>query len=439
MSRYISVLTILLLSCQMEAANDIKDFKQSEPAEQDKITFSDSDWPWWRGPNRNGIASSGQNIPTKWSQKDNVLWKVSIPGRGHGSPTVFGNQVFLAIADIVKGTQSVHSYNRETGKEIWTKVVHEGGFKPTSESSRKGNSKSSYASASVACDGKQIYINFLKDDTVYLSALTTEGKIVWQKPITKYVIHQGYGSSPALYGPNVIVSADNKSGGVISALNRTDGEIAWSIKRPEKPNYPSPIILKTAGYNQLLMIGCNLVSSFDPLTGKKLWEVPGATTECVTSTVTDGKIIITSGGYPDNHISAVHADGSGKLAWRIKKRVYVPSMIIHKGTLYGVTDQGIAMCWDCKTGDELWKKRLNGTFTASPVLVGEYLYAISDSGETVIFKANPEKYDEIARNTIPGQAYATPAICGNQIFFRIAEYIDDNRVESLYCIAHNKK
>src|SRR6185436_10796163 len=135
---------------------------------------------------------------------------------------------------------------------------------------------------------------------------------LWQTKITNYVLHQGFGSSPAVYESLVIVSADNKGTGVIAGLDRATGAIVWKQERPQLPNYTSPIILNVAGREQLLLTGCDLVSSFDPMTGTKLWEIPGATTECVTSTVTDGPLIFTSGGYPKNHLSAVKADGSGQ-------------------------------------------------------------------------------------------------------------------------------
>src|SRR5205814_107416 len=150
----------------------------------------------------------------------------------------------------------------------------------------------------------------------------------WQTKITDYVLHQGFGSSPAVYQSLVIVSADNKGTGVIAGLNRVTGKIVWKQERPKTPNYTSPIILRVDDREQLLFTGCDLVTSFDPLTGKKLWEIGGSTTECVTSTVTDGQLIFTSGGYPKNHLSAVRADGSGKIVWENKTRVYVPSLLV---------------------------------------------------------------------------------------------------------------
>src|SRR5262249_11986965 len=156
-------------------------------------------------------------------------------------------------------------------------------------------------------------------------------------------------------------------------LERATGKIVWKVDRPQTPNYASPIIHNIAGKDQLLFIGCDLVTSLDPMTGRKFWEIAGSTTECVTSTVTDGQHIFTSGGYPTGHVAAVRADGSGKVAWEIGTKVYVPSLLTQGGYLYGVLDNGFAACWKCDTGKEIWKERLGGAFTASPALVGEHI------------------------------------------------------------------
>src|SRR5262249_27063709 len=127
------------------------------------------------------------------------------------------------------------------------------------------------------------------------------------------------------------------------------------------------------------MTGCDLVAGFDPAEGKKLWEIPGSTTECVTSTVTDGKLIFTSGGYPKNHVSAVRPGESAKVVWENGTRVYVPSMLVRGGHLYAVTDAGVAMCWKSDTGKEVWRGRLAGSFSSSPVLVGDNIYATNEA------------------------------------------------------------
>jgi outer membrane protein assembly factor BamB len=237
-----------------------------------------------------------------------------------------------------------------------------------------------------------------------------------------------------LYRSLVIAVADNHLGGALVALDRATGKVVWKRDRPKEPNYPSPIILNVGGRDQLFLTGCNLFSSFDPLTGETLWEVEGSTTECVTSTVTDGKRVFCSGGYPKNHLAAVLADGSGKFVWETKDRVYVPSLLCQDGHLYATLDAGVAACWQSDTGKEKWKKRLGGEFSASPVLVGNTIFASSDMGETFIFRADPDKYEQIAVNKLGEQTMASPTICGNRIYLRVAEQVDGKRQETLYCL-----
>jgi outer membrane protein assembly factor BamB len=406
--------------------------EQIQDADAAPLAFPATDWPWWRGPQRNGIADARQQPPLKWSDTENVLWKSPIPGRGHGSPIVVGEQVFLATADDAQLTQSVLCYHRDTGERQWQTEVHRGGF------IQKGNAKSSLASATMACDGQRLFINFLHAGAIYTTALDRAGKKIWQTKITDYVLHQGFGSSPAVYQSLVIVSADNKGTGAIAALERATGKVVWKQERPRTPNYTSPIILHVAGREQLLFTGCDLVSSFDPLTGKKLWEIPGSTTETVTSTVTDGRHIFISGGYPRSHLAAVRADGSGQVAWENKTKVYVPSMLVHAGYLYGVLDDGFAVCWKCDDGKEMWKARLAGKFTASPILVGDLLFAANEAGRTFIYKAGPAAFELVAENQLGDEVLATPTICGGRIYTRVARQVDGQRQEWLYCLGAAK-
>lgn len=393
----------------------------------DRISFAPTDWPWWRGPQRNGAADANQKPPLKWSATENILWQAPVPGRGHGSPIVVGAQVFLAAAEAPEGIQSVLCFDRATGKQLWQKEVHRGAFP-------KGNDKSSFASATPACDGQRVFINFLHNGAVYTTALSREGQQLWQTKVTDYILHQGFPTSPAVYQSLVIVSADNKGTGKIAGLERATGKVVWQHERPKFPNYASPIILKVNGRDQLLLSGCDLVTSLDPLTGKVLWETKGSTTECVTSPVTDGHAIIVSGGYPKNHVAAIRGDGTGSIAWENSSRVYVPSMLFHQGHLFAVQDAGVAACWNFETGSEVWKGRLGGTFSASPVLVGEKLYAVNEAGHTFIFKATPAAFELIGENQLGDEVMATPTICGSRIYMRVAVRKDGQRQELLYCI-----
>jgi outer membrane protein assembly factor BamB len=394
----------------------------------DEVVAGLNDWPWWRGPNRNGIAAP-QKPPLTWSEKKNVLWKIPIPGRGHGSPIVVGDQVFLATAEVDKELQSLLAFDRRTGQQLWQTEIHRGKFVT------KGiNGKSSHASATAACDGERVFITFPNDNGIHASALDRQGKILWQKKVAGYTLHQGYGPSPMIYRTLVLVSADNKGTGAIAGLERATGKIVWKQERPKLPNYASPIVLNLKGRDQLILTGCGLLTSFDPMTGTKLWETPGTTEETVTSVVTDGEHIITSGGYPKKFVAAIKADGSGKTAWEIKTQVYVPSMLIRDGYLYAVTDTGVAYCWKCATGESMWEERLAGAFTASPVLVGDHIFATNESGKTFIYKASPAKFESIGHNQLGNEVLATPTYCGDRIYFRVAVQEKGRRQEYLYCI-----
>jgi outer membrane protein assembly factor BamB len=134
-------------------------------------------------------------------------------------------------------------------------------------------------------------------------------------------------------------------------------------------------------------------------------------------------------------VAAVLADGSGQVAWETKDRVYVPSLLARDGYLYGVLDAGVAACWKSDTGKEQWKKRLGGDFSASPVLVGDKIYATSEAGEIFVYRADPSKFEQLAVNKLGDQAMASPTICGGRIYMRVAEQLDGQRQDMLYCLA----
>lgn len=388
---------------------------------------SANDWPSWRGPTRDGIAAPYQKLSVSWSETENILWKVPIPGRGHGSPTIVGDHIYLPTSDSTKGTQSILCLNRKDGKVVWESVVHDSGAEPGKQAN------SSAASASVTYDKDQLFINFLNSGAVYTTALDLSGKKLWQEKICDYVIHQGFASSPVVYQSLVLVSADHKGGGVVVGLNRQTGKKVWSQPRPQHHNYTTPSIVNAAGKTQMVLAGCNVISSFDPLTGKKLWEIDGSTQECVTTIVTDGERIFASGGYPKNHVVAVMADGSGKIAWQNIARVYVPSMIVKDGYLYAVMDAGIAVCWKSDTGEEMWKERLGGDFFGSPIMVGNRIYATNVRGKSYVFEATPTNFKKLSENQLGDESYSSPSICGDHIYLRAATK-GEPRQEYLYCI-----
>jgi outer membrane protein assembly factor BamB len=270
---------------------------------------------------------------------------------------------------------------------------------------------------------------------VHTTALDFTGKILWQQKVCDFVTHQGFASSPVVHESLVLVTADHKGGGTIAGLDRLTGKIVWSQPRPKIANYVSPSVIQACGKSQLVVCGCNLISSFDPMTGKKLWEIEGVSTEeTVVTAVTDGERVIVSGGWPKNHTVAIVADGSGKVAWQNTSRVYVPSMIVKDGHVFAVMDAGIAICWKSDTGEEVWKERLGGDFFASPVMVGDRIYASNVAGKTYVFEATPKSFKLLGQNQLGEEEFASPVICDSRVYLRVAFKKGVPRQEYLYCI-----
>jgi len=393
--------------------------------------FDRTDWPAWRGLHGNGHATAVDGLPLKWSATQNVVWKAPIPGKGHSTPTLVGSRIYLATADEKTEVQSVLCIEKSTGKLVWKTPVHMGKFV------QGGNKNSSHASSAVVCDGTQLYVSFPNDNKIHTTALSMEGKVLWQRAISDYKIHQGYGTSPMVYKDVVVAKADSKSGGAIAGLNRKTGAILWKHGRPKLPNYTTPVMVTAHGKLQMVFAGGELITSLDPLTGRKHWEIKGSTQECVATSVTDGERIFVSGGWPKNHTAAIEADGSGKVAWQNTARVYVPSMLVKDGHLYATMDAGFATCWNSKTGKELWKERLGGPFFASPVLAGNRIYATNLRGKTFVFETNPKTFNLLAENQLGDEVYPSPIVSDNRLYLRVA-HKGETRQEILYCIGEKK-
>lgn len=389
--------------------------------------LSAPDWPRWRGPTGDGQADPAQKVPEKWSDSEKVVWRTPLRGRGHSSPTVVGDRIFLTTADTAAQEQLVLCLDRESGRELWATVVHRGNLD-------SGNHRlSSPAASSVTWDGERAFINFPNAKGIHTSALDASGRILWQRRIGDFVMHQGFGSSPVVHGGVVLVSADHRGGGVIKGLDRRTGEVVWSHDRPKIPNYTTPAIIEVAGRAQAVLAGCNLITSLDPLTGRKIWEVEGATEECVTTAVTDGRRVFVSGGYPKNNTTAVEADGSGKIAWQNNTRVYVPSKLVREGHLYAMLDAGQAVCWNSETGEELWREKVDRDFYGSPVMLGDRIFVTNQRAVTSVLQVSPKGMKLIAQNKLGDESLSSPSICGNRIYLRSAK-TSPERQEYLWAI-----
>ncbi|MBS0205506.1 MAG: PQQ-binding-like beta-propeller repeat protein [Planctomycetes bacterium] len=394
-------------------------------AESRLIQISQDDWPMWRGPNADGVAT-GKPVPTKWTETENVTWKSKLPGRGHSSPIILGERIFLETADEQGQTQSVICLDRKDGSLAWDKTLFQGKLET------RMHHENSQASSTLACDGERLYATFLNDNKIWLTALELDGSQLWQTEVGSFASKFGYSASPTLYKSLVLLAADHEQGGFVAAVNRDEGSIVWRKTRPDKSSYASPRVVTIDGQDQMVVCGCRLVSSFNPLTGDQLWSVEGTADAGVGLPVTTSNLVIASGGYPQQETIALKADGT--VAWRKNVKSYVPSLLIVNQSLFIVSDDGIAHCHDTKTGNELWKHRIGGRFRVSPVASGGNIITTDMSGKTTIFRATPEQFDLVAENQLGTEGFASPGISKGQLFLRVADSSHGPRQEWLYCI-----
>lgn len=390
-----------------------------------------ADWPWWRGPTRNGVASN-RPVPTAVSDTENLLWKVQVPGRGHSSPIVVGNRVYLTTAVRAEQKHFVLAFDRTTGAKLWQEQVNQGAFPA------KNHQKNTEATPSVACDGERLFATFYHHDMVEAVALSFEGKVLWQKKVASFrpkAYEYGYAPSPLIYQNTVIITSEYDGDSFISALDRATGDQVWQTKRLPMISFSSPVVGHVAGKDQLLLSGAGKVSSYDPKKGEPLWSVLGTTLATCGTMVWDDKVVFASGGFPKAETVAVVADGSNKVLWKNNQKCYEQSMLALDGHVYAFNDQGIMFCWRGTDGKEMWRQRLGGLVSASPVLANGNIYWANESGTLFVFKATPEKYDQLAKNQIGDSSFASPAICGGQIFLRVAK----DGQEWLYCFAGKSK
>lgn len=388
-----------------------------------------SDWPWWRGPNRNGIGDETP-VPTKLSVTESVIWKTPVPGRGHSSPIVVGDRVFLTTADVQSKTHSVLAFDRATGKSVWTVDVNKGGFPA------KNHPKNTEASPTVASDGERLFAAFYHHDKVEAVAISLAGKVEWKETVCPFrprTFEYGYAPSPLIYGDTVIFSAEYDGNSFLTALNRKTGTVAWKTPRPKMITFSSPVVTNAGGKDQLLLSGADQISSYDPKTGAKLWSTQGTTLATCGTMVWDGEILFASGGYPKPETLAVKADGSGTVLWRNNQKCYEQSMLAHDGYVYALTDNGVFFCWRGSDGREMWKERLTGPVSASPVLAGGHIYWANEQGTLYVIRPNPEQFELVAENQLGDESFPSPAVCGGQIFLRVAHMSGRGRQEMLYC------
>ncbi len=314
----------------------------------DEQSRQDGDWPCWRGPTHDN-HSSDPRPPLHWSKDAGIAWRVSVPGQGHASPCISRGKIFLASADDAEQVQFLLCFDQQTGAQLWRTELHRGPLPVI-------NPKNTHASATPACDGRRVYTAFVNSDKLWLSAVDLSGKIVWQKSVGAYKHANGFGASPSLYMRLVIVASDNQAEPTLAAFDCDDGHEVWRAKRPPSDNSGTPVVGEVGGRAQLLINGAHLVSSLDPATGDELWHVNHKTEVAACTMAFNADCVYASGNVPEPLLASVRATGQGdvtetNVAWRTGKSItYVPSPMVVGEYLFTVIDSGMALCYDAASG-----------------------------------------------------------------------------------------
>jgi len=416
----ISFSLLYAVGCSSKSVEEVQVGDAAAIENSSDVVAAPGDWPWWHGPTWNNHAS-GPEPPTEWSETKNVVWKASVPGRGHASPIVVGQQVLIATADDDAETMSLLSFDRASGTQQWDRELHSDGF-------MKMHQKNSHASATPASDGENVYAVFMVQKGIWASAVNLEGEIVWQTMVGTFKSRHGYGSSPLIYKSLVIVAGDNDGASFLAAVYRDTGEIAWRVSRAKGASFGTPILMTVDGKDQIVLSGHELVCGYDPATGKELWQTAGPAKTVGNTVTVGGSMIFASGGYPDKQTFAIDlSSGEPKQIWENRYKSYVPSMLFVGKNLLAVSDDGVGRLFDGASGKMLSQKRLGGDYSASPVLCGEHVFLPDESGRFLVISCQDDEIEIVAENELDaGGGMATPTIVNGQIFIRTEN--------DLYCV-----
>jgi outer membrane protein assembly factor BamB len=377
------------------------------------------DWPQFRGPTGQGVSAE-RNLPLSWSETKNVRWKVAIPGRGWSSPVIQGDRLWLTTA-----TEEGRSL-RAIAVDVNTGAIQQNVEVFNLKSPKLMNQKNSFASPTPVIDGDRVYLHFGAYGT---ACITQSGEIVWKTKLEYDNGQHGPGGSPIIYDDLLIVSCDGLESQYVVALDKATGKVRWKKTRESYQAYTTPLVLNLPEGDQVISPGAFQAIAYEPRTGKEIWRVKYAEGfSNVPRPVFGHGLVFICTGFQEPSLLAVRPDGRGdvtksKVAWKLDRAIpRTPSPILVGDELYIVTDNGIATCIDAKTGAELWRARLGGNFSASPVYADGRIYFLSEEGESVVI-APGRQLKHLATNQIDGPTLASMAVSHNSIFIRSATHL----------------
>jgi len=382
------------------------------------------DWPQFRGPTGQGHAEA-RGLPLQWSETQNIKWKVPVGGRGWSSPVVAQGRVWLTTSvempasgrDRAGLSLRALAFDADTGKRLVdVEVFRLSDLRPLNE-------KNSFASPTPILDGDRVYVHFGADGT---AALSTTGEILW-KARYNYDSQHGGGGSPVLYNDLLIFNCDgNEVEAFVVALDAKTGKERWKRdrRRPGAQAYTTPLVINVNGRDQLISVGAYRAGAYDPATGREIWRVgyPDGFSNVPRPVFGKGLVFIAT-GFQQPTMIAVRADGEGDvtrshIAWTLSRGApFTPSPLLVGDELYIVSDTGVLTLVDAESGLVHYQQRLGGNYSASPILAEGRIYFLSEEGVATVITPG-KMFKRLAVNTLDGSTLASMAMSGGAIYVR---------------------
>jgi len=392
---------------------------------------SAADWAHWRGPTGNGVSPDAAP-PTQWSATKNVKWKKEIPGKGSGSPVVWGKQVFVVSA---VGTKTLAfkllCFNADTGDLMWEQTAVE------AAPHQGTHNTNSHASASPCTDGEHVYAHF---GSRGLYCYTLDGKPVWKRDdFGKMDTRNGFGegSSPTIAGDKILVPWDHEGPSALYALDKKTGKTLWKADRDEPSNWSTPLVTEHNGVKMVVMNGQKCARAYDLESGKELWRCAGQTQRPAASAVAGHGLVFVGSGFRGSFLGAFDPRGRGDIQgtpsvkWTVSRDTPdVASPLLSGPRLYFFKEKlGVLSCVDAVTGKPHYSaQRIAGldTIYASPIAAGGHVYLCARNGNCVVIE-DSDTFKIVATNSLGETLDATPAPVGKRLYIRGAK--------NLYCIS----
>ena len=404
-----------------------------------------ADWKQWRGPTGQGHANA--KLPTEWSETKNVMWRTPVPGKGWSSPVVEGNQIWMTTAFETPATKeeaaerlksntggvpvnvlrsvSLHALcvDKNTGKLLHNVRVI------TKKDPQWVHKLNSYASPSPILEAGRLYCHFGSYGTACIDAKTS--KVAWLNEKIWVNHENGPGSTPVLWKDLLIFHMDGSDQQFVVALDKKTGLEKWRTSRsgkmhanPQlKKSYGTPLIQEINGKPILFSPGSNWLYAYDPANGRELWktEYGGLGFSLVPKPVTGHGMIFMSTGFMKAKLLAVRYEKTAKpdIAWSYARSVSTqPSPLLVGDELYFITESGgLITCLNAHTGQPHWVERIGGNYSASPTFSNGKIYFHSREGVTTILQAG-KTFKVLAKNILEGQHMASAAVDGNALILR---------------------